>query len=55
MDGWPALERDARRAVKTQAATKAKALLQSVIPTPVAITLSISRAFDNHLAMRYSK
>ena len=54
MDGWPAMETDAGRAVMKTPATKAKALFKVVKPTPVATTLSISRAVDNHLATKYS-
>ena len=55
MDGWPAMETDAGRAVMKTPATKAKDLFKVVLPTPVATTLSISRAVDNHLATKYSK
>ena len=50
MDGWPAMETDAGRAVMKTPATKA--LFKVVKPTPVATTLSISRAVDNHLATK---
>ena len=55
MDGWPAMETDAGRAVMKIPATKDKDLFKVVLPTPVATTLSISRAVDNHLATKYSK
>ena len=55
MDGWPAMETDAGRAVMKTPATKAKALFKVVMPTPVTSTLSISRAVDNHLATKRSK
>ena len=56
MDGWPAMEADAGRAVMKTPATKAKDFcFKVVLPTPVATTLSISRAVDNHLATKYSK
>ena len=54
MDGWPAMENDAGRAVKTPAA-KAKDLFKVVLLTPVETTLSISKAVDNHLGTKYSK
>ena len=47
------METDAGRAVMKTPATKAK--VKVVKPTPVATTLSISRAVDNHLATKYSK
>ena len=43
MDGWPAMETDAGRAVMKTPATKDKDLFKVVLPTPVATTLSISR------------
>ena len=55
MDGWPAMETDAGRALMTTPETKAEALFKVVLPTPVATTLSISGAVDNHLVIRYSK
>ena len=55
MDGWLAMETNAGRAVMKRPATKAKDLLKVVLPTPVANTLTISRAVDNHLATKYSK
>ena len=55
MDGGPAIETDADRAVMKTPATKAKDLFKVVLPTPVATTLSISRAVDKHLAMKFSK
>ena len=55
MDGWPAMETDAGRAVMKTPATKAEELFKVVLPTPVATTLSISRVVDNHLATKYSK
>ena len=55
MDGWPAMETDAGKAVMNTHATKAKASFKVVMPTPVVTTLSISRAVDNHLATKYSK
>ena len=55
MDGWPAKEMNAGRAVMKTPATKAKDLIKVVLPTPVATTLCISRAVDNHLATKYSK
>ena len=55
MDGWPAMETDAGRAVMKTPATKAEDLFKVVLPTPVTTTLSISRAVDNHLATKYSK
>ena len=55
MDGWPAIETDAGRAVMKTPATKAKDLFKVVLPTPVANPLSISRAVDNHVATKYSK
>ena len=55
MDGWPTMEMDAGRAVMKTPATKVKDLFKVVLPTPVATTLSISRAVDNHLAKKYSK
>ena len=55
MDGWPAMETDAGRAGLKTPATKAKDLFKVVLLTSVATTLSISRAVDNHLAMKYSK
>ena len=55
MDGWPAMGTDAGRAVMKTPATKAKDLFKVVLPTPVATTVSISRAVDNHLATKYSK
>ena len=52
MDGWLAMETDAHRTVmKANSATT----FVVVLPTPVATTLSISRAVDNHLATKYSK
>ena len=54
-DGWAAIETDAGRVVMKTPATKVKALSKVVMPTPVASTLSLSRAVDNHLATRYSK
>ena len=54
MGGWPAMETDAGRAVMKTPATKAKDLFKVVLPTPVAITLSISGAVNNHLATKYS-
>ena len=50
MDGWPAMETDASRAVMKTPATKA--LFKVVKPTPVATTLSICRAVDNHMVLR---
>ena len=56
MDGWMARHGDgAGRAVMKTPATKAMDLFKVVMPTPVATTLSISRAVDNHLATKYSK
>ena len=55
MDGWPAMETDAGRAGMKTPATKAKHLFKVGLPTPVATTLSISRAVDNHLATNTSK
>ena len=49
------METDAGRAVMKTLATKANILFKVVIPTPVAAMLSISRAVDNHLAMKCSK
>ena len=46
---------DASRAEMKTLATKARALFKVVMPTPMATTLSISRAVYNHLAMKYSK
>ena len=55
MDGWPAMETDAGRALMTTPETRAEALFKVVKRTPVAITLSISRAVDKELATKYSK
>ena len=55
MYGWPAIETDAGRAMMKTPATKAKDLFKVVLQTPVATTLYISRAVDNHLATKYSK
>ena len=49
------METDAGRAVMKTVANKGKALFKVALPTPVATTLSISRAVDNHLATKYSK
>ena len=49
------METDTGRAVMKTPAAKAKALCKAVLPTPVATTLFISRAVDNHLATKYSK
>ena len=54
MYGWSAMETDAGRAVMKTSATKVNALFKVVMPTPVVSTLSISRAVDNHLAMKNS-
>ena len=54
MDGPPWRRMPAGAVMKTPA-TKAKDLFKVVLPTPVATTLSISRAVDNHLAAKYSK
>ena len=49
------METDAGRAVMKTPATKAKDLFKVGLPTSVATTLSISRAYYNHLATKYSK
>ena len=49
------METDANWAIMKTPATKAKALFQIVMPTPVAATPPISRAVDNHLTTKYSK
>ena len=46
---------DAGRAVMKTLATKAEDLFKVMLPTPVATTLSISRAVDNHLSTKNSK
>ena len=49
------METDAGRAVMKTPATKAKDLFKVVLPTSVAVTLSISWAVDNDLVTKYSK
>ena len=51
MNEWPPLEKDAGSAVMKIPVTKVKALFKVVIQTPVATTLSISRAVDNNFAL----
>ena len=55
MDGWPAIETDAGRAMMKTPATKTKASFKVVLPTPVATTLSVTRNVVHHLATKYSK
>ena len=55
MDECPAMETDAGRALMTTPETRAEALFKVVKQTPVAITLSISRAVDTHLSTKHSK
>ena len=54
MDGWPAIETDAGRAVMKTPATLAGTFVYSGAAVASG-NHTISRAVDNHLVLRYSK
>ena len=55
MDEVPPKKTDVGRAVMKMPAIMLLSLFKVVLQTPVATTLLISRAVENHLATKYSK